>query len=205
MKQTKRIISLILCLLMLVAAVPVMEANAASSHILDIDWDLIEKVGYKTTSGPCAAFALAYCRSLIDGRSHSYDEYYSDGNCQWGNGNYTTTKADSDTAQGMLRGMYDKLNKNSPVIAHLKPESSQHWVAVVGYQNVSDPNNLSMDNFLMIDSGTRNFKKLYPLSRSYRSYDLHPDHRYAYSKTGESVSGASSAISIPTASIPFNP
>ena len=60
MKQTKRILSFVLCLLMLVAVVPVMEASATSKTVSEaMEW-CESNLGDKVGTGQCVAFIQAY-------------------------------------------------------------------------------------------------------------------------------------------------
>ena len=168
------------------------KANAASSYTIPINWNEIEKVDWNSVSGPCAAYALAYARTILDGYAHSYTEYYINGECDWSRGDYIRTTASSNI--GVLKELYNQINQNCPVIVHVMGPSNQHWVAVVGYQNVTDVNNLTMDNFLMIDSATSRFTQLYPLSHSYRNYTLHADHAYCYPKFSGGAPGTPKGV-----------
>ena len=159
-----------------------LRANAANNYTIPFSWDVIRGVGFTTTSGPCAAYALAYARSILDGYSHRYTEYYSNGSCNWASGNYTVTSGSSQ--QAVLYAIYEQLVLERPCIIHVtSAKKTSHWMAVVGFQNVTDRFNLSMDNFLVLDSGTQYYDQLYPMSHTYRDYTLNSDLRYCVTDT----------------------
>ena len=141
------------------------------SKMLEFDMELIKKVGYQAPKSKwCACYALAYCRTILDGKVQPYSNYsvgwlpkvnrYSY-DVDWSKGNYTKVKASS--TQALYKTLYDSINEGKPIIVHVKGNGSDstygHWIAVVGYKNVTDPNNLSSKNFLIIDSVKSAFEK----------------------------------------------
>lgn len=144
---------------------PVYTTSQSSSKTLSINWSLIKSTG-KQLSGEknCLCRALAYSRDIIDGYAHKWTEY-SDGYLKSaGRYSYTAvcSKADytkkSSTSQAtVFKAVYDNINNGKPVIINVddgagKRSSGCHYVAVVGYTNVTDTSKLSASNFLIIDS-----------------------------------------------------
>ena len=147
--------------------------------MLNVNMSLIKSVSYQTVSGPCAAYSLAYCRTILDGRAHSYKEYYRNGQCVWTLGSFNRYWGSSKA--NVYKAVYESINNGRPVALHVKGNGSTgHWVAIVGYQNVIDVNSLSTANFLMIDPVKSLFNKgIIPLNSGSTGYSLHGDLGYA--------------------------
>lgn len=127
-----------------------------SSLLLDINWSNIQAVGHQISgSNSCSCYAMAYLFTILDGYTHYYSEYNQGTNeynawCPWQGNNYTayfpSEKSDA------LEFMYSKLSSGVPVVAYVTGRgSSQHFVTVVGFENVSSSGSLSESNFLIID------------------------------------------------------
>lgn len=135
--------------------------NTGSSKTLNINWTLIRNTGKQSESGPCLCYALAYCRDILDGTQHKWTEF-SEGylsskgryshNAVSGKAGYSKKYASSTAA--VYTAVYNELNKGKPVIINVKNGRSSgcHYVAVVGYVNVTSSTALSASNFLIIDS-----------------------------------------------------
>lgn len=176
-KVTSRILCLFLTFILVFGVIPTMalEVNAASSYTMNVNMDLLKQVGVQIDyTYTCSCYALAYCRTLLDQRVHHYYEYNKYGqneynvDCYWSWGNYTKKTASSE--QSLLKDVYNYINANKPVIVYVQ----NHWIMLVGYQNVSNVNNLSLNNFLMVDSlgiSSRN-KTLAIQNTSARGYTL---------------------------------
>ena len=152
----KRILSLLLVLMLVIGLAPVLasDAEAATTYnkkVLSINWDNINAVGIQTYSGPCAAYALAYCRTMLDGSVHSYTEYYIDGWCHWYLGSYVNGYYTS-SEQDAYKFIFQQIENGDPVVVRVTAWSSEHYVAVVGYENVKTTDSLTASNFLVIDS-----------------------------------------------------
>ncbi len=140
-------------------------AGNISSKTLSINWDLIKSTG-KQGSGEknCLCRALAYSRDIIDGYAHSWTEY-SEGYLK-SSGRYSYTavcskasysKKTTTSQASVYKAVYDNINNGKPVIINVddgagKRSTGCHYVAVVGYTNVSDVSKLTASNFLIIDS-----------------------------------------------------
>jgi len=126
---------------------------------LNVDLSKITSVGYQDPTGEaCACYALAYARTITDGRVHYFSEYNTYGTSQkpasanpslanyYGVGYQTKREA--------LFFMYKDLQNGKPVIACVtNSRLAQHFVTVVGVQNVTSFDTLSEDNFLILDPG----------------------------------------------------
>lgn len=135
-------------------------SSDAQNKTLNINESHIRTVGRQSVSGPCFCFALAYARTIIDGRVHYWYEYdvYGGGRGQSGayanrslanfNSKFETNK------QTAFRDIYNRVKNGEPVVINVNGGRStgEHFVTVVGYTGVVDPNNLSEANFLIIDS-----------------------------------------------------
>lgn len=154
----KRIISLLLSVVLILSLLTVFSplANAAASYTMSLPESLLRSAGSQDHDGyACSCYALAYCKTILDSRIHYYYEYNRYGkteynvDCIWSNGNYTSKNA-SDT-KSLLKTCYDYVNSNIPIMIHVSSSYGEHWVTVVGYQNVSDSNNMSADNLVVLD------------------------------------------------------
>ena len=75
----KRILVWLLAMLILFPLFPAFTAEAAynevdtrpySRAVLSMNKTELDKVGRQTESGPCGCYALAYCRTILDGYAH---------------------------------------------------------------------------------------------------------------------------------------
>lgn len=108
-------------------------------------------VGRQTVSGPCAAYALAYCRTMLDGYTHSYTQYYDGEQCWWSWGNYTPEQYYTSKLAAFQR-TYDLLNKGQPVIFRIKGTgTNDHYVTCVGYRKGANRSSLTASDFYIID------------------------------------------------------
>ena len=108
-------------------------------------------VGRQTVSGPCAAYALAYCRTMLDGRTHSYTEYYDGNQCWWNWGNYTPLQNYTSKLAAYQKA-YDLLKAGQPVIFRLTGSyNCDHYVTAVGYRKNANRSNLTANDFYIID------------------------------------------------------
>lgn len=130
------------------------EAKLARDRVLEYDPALIAAVGSQQTSGHwscCPCFSCAYGDAIVYGVANSHTQYGC-GMCTWpgwGGGNSSFRSLGTD--QALLREAYDSIAAGKPTVIHLSGASGQHWVCVMGYQNVDDPDNLTLDNFIALD------------------------------------------------------
>lgn len=114
----------------------------------------IDAIGNQAQSGHticCPSYSCAYADAVMDGtvRDHSY---YVCNSCRWpdwGGGNSSFRNAGYGTPQ--LREAYDQISQGRPVVIHVSGGSGEHWIALIGYQNANDPDNLSLSNFIALD------------------------------------------------------
>ena len=146
---------LFLSCVILVCTVFTVHAEAAGRQ-LPLDREKLQAVGKQDSKGEaCSCYALAYCRTILDGTVHSFSEYNQNGDtefnvlCVWSKGDYVSVTAEN--RQQVLQACYDSINTGRPVIIHVKTKYSQHWVTVVGYRNVKNPENMTEENLLIID------------------------------------------------------
>ena len=123
--------------------------------MLKFDQALIDQVGLQHASGACLGYAAAYASTITSGEVRSWVDY--DNNKGQGSffGKNMTDEFDCrviNSESEVLRTLYDAVNEGHPVVLYVTTKSnSQHWVTVVGYENVDDPDNLTTDNFIVLD------------------------------------------------------
>lgn len=133
---------------------------ASTGRKLIYDQSLIDSLGSQNGpwSGACLGYAAAYCRIITTGQYHSWSEFDDNGGYDESNfyGRNMTNEFDCwkyDDQHSTLRALYDAINAGHPCILYVTTTGgNQHWVAIVGYENVDDANNLSPSNFIMLDS-----------------------------------------------------
>ena len=135
--------------------------NGAFTLVYNID--LIKAIGRQKPL-MCSAYALAYCRAILDGVANNPDIYWKNGvGAMWNWGNYkkifTTT-----TRQDTLRRAYDEITAGKPVILHVNGNGSRlyyasdgrytdghHYIALMAYKTTADPNHLTESDFYGYD------------------------------------------------------
>lgn len=142
--------------------------NATVSKIsktVPINWSYIKSTG-KQKSGEknCLCYALAYSRDIIDNKTHKWTEYSEGYLKSAGRYSYNAvcskasyTKKTSTSQNTVYKAIYDNINNGKPVVINVddgagKRSSGCHYIAVVGYVNVTNTSELSASNFLIIDS-----------------------------------------------------
>lgn len=127
------------------------EEAAAHDKLLSYDPALIAQIGTQASTGHsicCPSFACAYGDAIIDGTVNSHS-YYGCGNCRWpnwGGGNSSYRSVDN-----VLREAYDQIRAGKPTVIHVRANYGQHWITLIGYQGVEDPDNLTLSNFIALD------------------------------------------------------
>ncbi|MDE7326201.1 MAG: RICIN domain-containing protein [Lachnospiraceae bacterium] len=132
--------------------------DVSHDRTLIIDWSKIAEVGnQKKSSYACSCFSLAYCRTILDGTVHSWYEYNKgkgsnelDVSAQWSVGGYSMEYA-ADKNE-LFQKAYDSINAGRPLIFYVTSSLGGHYVAVVGYTDVTSLDSLSEGNFLIIDT-----------------------------------------------------
>ncbi len=125
--------------------------------ILNFNWALIGEVGVQHGGQACACFSLAYCRTILDGISYSYADFSlgtseQDAYASWTlaayEGYYPVDK------QSAYEFIFSELCRGKPVVVRIEgPYTLLHYVAIVGFENVTDGLPLSAYNFLILDPG----------------------------------------------------
>lgn len=140
---------------------------------LELDEPLLELVGHQRRGVTCACYSLAYCRTLLDGERHLFSEYNlgrgeEDAWCSWLDGDYESNGTRS--ANEIYERLYSELCKGKPSVIQIKgPNTQQHYVAVVGFENVVNGQPLSTYNFLILDPCAASFE---PLNMGQLGYDF---------------------------------
>ena len=176
----RRILSAVFVPLFLFMAVvfPMEKSYATGSLDLVPDPSILEeKVGKQTVSGPCAAYCLAYAKTLITPNTpHQYTEYYINRECKWYKGNYTNYDPEyrylaynQQNKLKVLKKAYEELSAGRLPIVYVtlyyknSGERYPHWALVVGYKNVNpnDLNSLTEGNFIVIEPNETSVYKGY--------------------------------------------
>ena len=125
--------------------------------ILNFNWALIGEVGVQHGGQACACFSLAYCRTILDGTSYSYADFSlgtseEDAYASWTLGSYEGYfPTDKQSAYEFI---FSELCRGKPVVVRIEgPYTLLHYVAIVGFENVTDGLPLSAYNFLILDPG----------------------------------------------------
>ena len=170
------------------------EYNATHQYkrvVLQINWDHIKAVGHQAVSGPCACYALAYCRTLLDGYAHSWTEFNASSSSDpkaasagWYLGSYEGYFPSSKEA--VYERMYSEILGGKPVVVKVNG-SPQHYVAVVGFENVGSTAELSAGNFLIIDPAGSTFAAVNMQSAGYDILYQQSCYQLEYDQSGKTV------------------
>lgn len=164
--KLRRTISCLLATILLISTMP-FAVSATEYNQLNVNWDNINTTGYQTVSGPCFCYALAYCRDILDEKSHSWTEYSLEYLSSKGRYSYTAmpskasySKKTASSTSTVYKAVYDQIKLGRPVVVNVSGGRSSgcHYIAVVGYTNVSSTSSLSASNFLIIDSALKKNK-----------------------------------------------
>lgn len=127
---------------------------AKKNKVLEYDRKLIKKIGTQEATGHticCPSFSCAYADAVMDGTVHDH-EYYTCSCCtwtDWGGGGSSFRCVGSD--QELLREAYDQISQGKPTVIHVAGGSGEHWIALIGYKNVKNPDKLKLSNFIALD------------------------------------------------------
>ena len=125
-----------------------------TDKLLSYDKADIKAIGTQEKTGHticCPSFSCAYGDAVIDGtvRDHSY---YTCSCCtwnDWGGGASWNRCVGSDSE--LLREAYDQITSGKPTVIHVVASTGEHWICLIGYKNASDPDNLTLANFIALD------------------------------------------------------
>ncbi len=141
------------------ASVAAAQDEAASAvvrtdYVIDYDPALIEAIGNQLTSGHsicCPSYSCAYADAVLDGTLHDHS-YYTCNCCtwpDWGGGGSAFRCVGTD--EELLREAYDQISQDRPTVIHVVGPYGEHWIALIGYVGASDPDALTLDNFVALD------------------------------------------------------
>ncbi|MCH5252077.1 MAG: RICIN domain-containing protein [Lachnospiraceae bacterium] len=132
--------------------------SIVNGKVLSYDAAKILAIGHQSNGTAlekkaCASYALAYCNSILDGTTPSPHTYWlseTKVDCVWSKGGYTTYAYDSESA--VLQAAYAQITAGRPCILYVTGStSSQHWLTLIGYKNVTSVQSLNAGNFIAID------------------------------------------------------
>ena len=159
-----------------------------TSKQLNVNMNYIKGTSYQSVSGPCGCYALAYCRDILDNKTHKWTEYSEGYLSSKGRYSYTAVWSKAgysshtgSNKQAVLKALYNSINNNKPVVVRVKGNGSTgHYVCVVGYKNVSNPNSLSESNFLIIDSASKTAfnRGITSMTSGSTGYSIHSNLQY---------------------------
>ena len=124
------------------------------NYTISYDPSLIQAIGTQESTGHticCPSFSCAYADAVLDGTVNDHS-YYTCSCCtwtDWGGGNSSFRSVGTD--EELLREAYDQISQGRPTVIHVAGGSGEHWIALIGYQNVEDPDHLTLDNFIALD------------------------------------------------------
>ncbi|MEG2369354.1 MAG: hypothetical protein RSB16_05970, partial [Raoultibacter sp.] len=58
---------------------------------------------------------------------------------------------DLGSSNALLREAYDQIASGRPTVVHVAASYGEHWITLIGYQNATDPDNLTLANFIALD------------------------------------------------------
>ncbi|MBO4352705.1 MAG: C39 family peptidase [Eggerthellaceae bacterium] len=130
------------------------ETELSANKVLAYDPADIAAIGNQNESGHticCPSYACAYADAVLDGTVNDHS-YYTCSCCSWqdwggGNSSYRCVGSDEE----VLREAYDQISSGKPVVTHVSWEYGEHWIALIGYRNVEDPDHLTLDNFIALN------------------------------------------------------
>ncbi len=121
---------------------------------LAYDPALIAAIGNQSAGGHticCPGYACAYGDAILTGLANSHANYGC-GCCTWpGWGGGDSSFRSLGTNEALLREAYDQIAAGRPTVVHVAGAYGEHWICLMGYQNVEDPDNLTLDNFRALD------------------------------------------------------
>ena len=125
-----------------------------TEKVLKYDSADIEAIGTQESSGHticCPSFSCAYADAVLDGTVNDHS-YYTCSNCMWtdwGGGESAYRYVGTD--EELLREAYDEIAAGRPTVVHVSASYGEHWIALIGYTGVDDPDSLTLENFIALD------------------------------------------------------
>ena len=130
------------------------KAALKTDKTLEYDPALIAAIGNQTADGHmicCPAYACAYGDAIMTGVANNHASYGC-GCCTWpgwGGGNSSFRSLGSNSA--LLREAYDEIAAGRPTVIHVAGSWGEHWICLIGYRNVTNPDDLTLGNFIALD------------------------------------------------------
>lgn len=130
------------------------ELSLRVNRTLFYDPALIAAIGSQGSTGHwicCPGFSCAYGDAIIHGVANSHAAYGC-GCCTWpgwGGGNSSFRSLGTD--QALLREAYESISAGKPTVVHVAGTAGEHWICLMGYRDVQDPDNLTLGNFIALD------------------------------------------------------
>ena len=135
-------------------AAPAASQTSGGTKILSYSASKIAGIGPQPSGSKyCSVYAISYARAVAGKTPYSnpYAYWTADG-ALWSSGGMKSLKY--STQQSGLKKLYDEICAGRPAIAYVYGTgTSQHYVTVIGYKDVTDVNNLEMENFIILDPG----------------------------------------------------
>ena len=125
-----------------------------TDKVLAYDRADIEAIGTQASTGHsvcCPSFSCAYADAVLDGAVHDHASYGC-GCCVWpgwGGGNSSFRNVGTD--EQLLREAYDEIAAGRPTVIHVSASYGEHWIALIGYRGATDPDHLTLANFVALD------------------------------------------------------
>ncbi|MEG2864348.1 MAG: hypothetical protein RR862_03030, partial [Eggerthellaceae bacterium] len=127
---------------------------AANNKKLFCDPALLAAIGTQETTGHsicCSTFACAYGDAFVTATANDHT-MYGCGCCTWpGWGGGNSSFRDLGSSNALLREAYDQIASGRPTVVHVAASYGEHWITLIGYQNATDPDNLTLANFIALD------------------------------------------------------
>ena len=131
-----------------------------TEKMVNVNWNLINSVGKQPKgSDACGCYAVAYCRTILDGRVRRWSEFDANGGgnpnntcASWWSAGYNSNFGGSELE--VFQQAVANINAGKPVVVRVHGTRSRgHYVTIIGYTGVTNINNLSAANFLITDPG----------------------------------------------------
>ena len=130
------------------------KAAEQTDKVLSYDPADIAAIGNQASSGHticCPSYSCAYADAVMDGTVHDHS-YYVCSSCRWtdwGGGNSSFRHVGTDDQ--LLREAYDQIAAGRPTVVHVAASYGEHWIALIGYVGATDPDHLTLANFIALD------------------------------------------------------
>lgn len=227
-RKVKQLASLFLsfCVMCSIVSTLIIPSSASNTGnvILEIPWVEINNCGnqYEPTGHKkaCQAYSFAYCRIILDKKSHKWTEYRAKGSeymaAKFSSAGYNNEH--SLSKQTVLKAVYDNINIGRPVILNVvSKNTSGHYVVAIGYSSECNPEALTENDIIIINPSNKGIIKKAGSKENYTylgpEYSLKCNkannnlYQYGTAKSGgvSTTSGSASQGSDTGTSQPFPP